>query len=298
LERERLNETASRAVRELRRVCRRAVGQLGSGLARLRDDARTRLVPWLRHRAAIEHARGRLWWAAAVHGAAVVHARIGVVRASRSHRARCRRSRRAVLAVEKEEAQLVARASDHFHELCRPQRLARYGPYSLLDNGLTGPDWEVSLQSVRAVVVPPAAPVLKAGGTPTLRVPAATDSEASRRSRLLIRSRRGLSTVDCSPQDAKAREFAQLVNVAALNPEWFQENRHEQIQQAADRLEAVRALSARRITDARAELEHVLASTDAVEEAHQRVCAVRSDTGERDRRREALTAIKRQSPQR
>lgn len=298
MERERLNETVSRAVRELGRVGRSAVAQLGSRLAQLRDELGTQLVPWLRHRAAVEHARGRLWWAAVVHGVAVLSARIGVLRANRAHRARCRRSRRAVVAVEKEEAQLVARAREQFHELCRPQRLARYGPYSLLDNGLAGPDWEVSLQSVRAVVVPPTAPVLKAGGTPMLRVPAAPDSEASRRSRLLIRSRRGLSAVDCPSQDSKAREFAQLVNVAALNPEWFQENRHEQIQQAADQLEAVRALGARRISDARAELEQALAGTEPVEEARRLLRSVVSDTGERDRCRKALAAIKGHRPRR
>jgi hypothetical protein len=281
-------------VREVERAGRIAAVRLESGWTRLRDEFQTRFVPWLRHRAAVEHARGRLWWAATAHGAAVLRARVGVLRATRDYRARCRRSRQAVVAVEKEEAELVARASEQFHDLCRPQRLARYGPYSLLDNGLAGPDWEVSLQSVRAVVVPPAAPVLKAGGTPTLRVPAAADQEGSRRSRLLIRSRRGLSTVDCSPQDAKAQEFAQLVNVAALNPEWLQENRHEQIQQAADQLEAVRASGARRISDARAELEHVLASTEPVEEAQQQLRSVASDTGERDRCREALDAIKSQ----
>lgn len=280
------------------RVWRRAVAYLVSAWTLIRTEPHTDLVPWLRHRAAVEHARGRLWWAAAAHGAAVLRARIGVLRATRAYRASCRRSRRAVGAVEKEETQLVARASEQFHELCRPQRLARYGPYSLLDNGLAGPDWEVSLQSVRAVVVPPTAPVLKAGGTPALRVPAAGDPEASRRSRLLIRSRRGLSTVDCPQQDSKAREFAQLVNVAALNPEWFQENRHEQVQQAADQLEAVRALGARRISDARAELERVLASTEPVEKAQRILRSVASDTGERDRRRKALAAISSKPPQR
>jgi hypothetical protein len=138
--------------------------------------------------------------------------------------------------------------------------------------------------------------VLKAGGTPTLRVPG--DPAPSRRSRLLIRSRRGLSTVDCPSQDAKAREFAELVNVAALNPEWFQENRREQIQQAADRLEAVRALGAQRITDARAELDRVLASTEQIDEARRMLSSTTRDTRERDRRRAALALVKRHAHQR
>lgn len=296
MDQERLNETASRALRESRQASQRAARLLAAGWARLREDVCTRLVPWLRHRYAVECARGRVWAAAVGHRAAILRCRLGVLRASRAYRTRCRKAEKTVAAVENEEAHLVARANEQFHELCRPQHLADYGPYSLLDNGLVGPDWEVSLPSVRAVVVPPRAVVLKAGGTPALRVPG--DPAASRRSRLLIRSRRGLSTVDCPSQDAKAREFAQLVNVAALNPEWFQENRQEQLQQAVDQLEAVRALGAQRITDARAELERVLAGTEQVEKAQRLLESTTRDTRERDRRRAALALVKRHASQR
>jgi hypothetical protein len=296
VDQERLKETTARVTQELRRVSRTGFARLASAWAQLREDFRTRFGPWLRHRYAVERARGRVWVAAARHGVAVLRCRVTVLRASRAYRSRCRKAEKAVAVVEKEEALLVARANEQFHELCRPQHLAGYGPYSLLDNGLVGPDWEVSLPSVRAVVVPPKAVVLKAGGTPTLRVPG--DPAPSRRSRLLIRSRRGLSTVDCPSQDAKAREFAQLVNVAALNPQWFQENRREQIQQAADQLESVRALGAQRITDARAELHQVLAGTEPVEEARRLLSSTTRDTRERDRRRAALALVKRHAPQR
>jgi hypothetical protein len=296
VDQERLKETAARVTQELNRASQRTARLLASGWSQLRHDVRTRLVPWLRHRLAVARARGEVWVAAVQHDVAVLRCRAAVLRASRAYRARCRRAEKAVAAVEKEETELVARANAQFHELCRPQRLAGYGPYSLLDDGLVGPDWEVSLPSVRAVVVPPKAVVLKAGGTPTLRVPG--EPAPSRRGRLLIRSRRGLSTVECPPQDPKAQEFAQLVNVAALNPEWFQENRREQIQQAADRLEAVRALGAQRISDARAELERVLADTEELEEARRLLRATERDTRERDRRRAALAFVKRHAPQR
>ncbi len=296
MDQERLKETAARLARELNRASQRVARWLATTWAELREDVSMRLVPWLRHRAAVERARSGVWVASARHGVAVLRCRIWVIRASRGYRQRCRRAEKAVAAVEKEEALLVARANEQFHDLCRPQRLAGYGPYALLDNGLAGPDWEVSLPSVRAVVVPPAAVVLKGGGTPALRVPG--DPACSRRSRLLIRSRRGLSAVDCPPQDARAREFAQLVNVAALNPQWFQENRREQIQQAADRLEAVRALGAQRITDVRAELDRALAATGPVDEARRLLRSTAQDTREGDRRRAALALIKRNAPQR
>jgi hypothetical protein len=296
VDQERLNETATRVTQGLNRAWQRVVHLLAAGWAQLQEDVRARFVPWLRHRYAVERARGRMWAASVSHGVAVLRCRIEVLRASHAYRARCREARKAADAVEQQEAALVARANEQFHEACRPQRLAGYGPYSLLDDGLVGPDWEVSLPSVRAVVVPPKAVVLKAGGTPRLRVPA--EPAPSRRGRLLIRSRRGLSTVDCPPEDPKAREFAQLVNVAALNPQWFQENRQEQIQQAVDQLEAVRALAAQRISEGRAELERVVASTERVEEAQRRLRATARDTRERDRRRAALVTIKRSAPQR
>lgn len=87
------------------------------------------------------------------------------------------------------------------------------------------------------------------------------------------------------------------MNVAALNPHWFQENRQEQIQQAADQLEAMRATGAQRISEARAEFATVVAGTEPVDEARRLLRAAAQDTRERDRRRAALAAIQRNAPQ-
>jgi hypothetical protein len=268
-----------------------AVARAASATLAAASRARARLEPWLRRELRVESARMRLAEAALAHESSLLAARVRVARARLAHRLRCRRAAREAAAVEKEATRVVARATERFRELCRPQRLADYGPFTLLDNGLEGPDWEVSLKSVRAVLVPPDAAALKGAGTRAFPVPAAGASP--RRGSLVIRTRQGVSALECKPDDPRASEFAELVNVAALNPRRFEETRTDQIQQAADHLEAVRTAAARRIADARAALDEVRRDTTRIEEAERVLARIRADTRERDRRRALLAAAKR-----
>jgi hypothetical protein len=235
---------------------------------------------------ALVRARLGLWRAAGRHSAVVWICRRRLRRAERVYRRGCRRGWRDVRAAEKEASGLVAEAQEQFRALMRPRQVASYGPFVLYDDSLHEPDGEVSLASVRAVILPPDAGVPTGAGIEAL-APEETPGRGKRH-RLVVWSREGVTVHDLRNDDAEAHEFARLLNVAALNASHFNSARTAQINHAAERVEEARALAVARLTAARERLDSLQEDTSAIQEAKRLLVGARLATSEVDRSRATL----------
>lgn len=214
-----------------------------------------------------------------------------VLRAELDHRRRCRVAGRALRRVEKDAASVVAETEAQMRALMEPQQLARYGPFALYDNALRGPDWEVSLQSVRAHLVEPGAVILRGAGPDKATLPPALPHPE--REHLVVSGRSGVSAVECPTDDDRASRFARLVNVAALNSSRLDRRRRAAVALSAERLEETRAWALHRIGTAREEHTRALADRRRVEDAQRALVRTQLDTNGIDSSRGRLGDAKR-----
>ena len=220
----------------------------------------------------------------------ILRAWLDVRRAELVHRLACRRARREVRSVEKEAQRLMREADARVRSATRPRRLARYGPFALFDDRIEGPEWELSLPSVRALVVPSeAVPTWSAARG----LPPPESEPAGGRSRLLVQGRKGMSSHACRPDDKRAADFARLLNVAALNAPRFEKRRRIETEAAIDELEHVRAACAGRITAGRGSCASVERDTGRIHRARETLERTRADTAEIVRLRRRLTELER-----
>jgi hypothetical protein len=220
----------------------------------------------------------------------IVRGWIGLRRTELAYRLECRRARRSMRAVEKQSQRLVGEADARVRAATRPRRLARYGPFALFDDRIEGPEWELSLPSVRALVVPSEALTTWRAAR---GLPAAENEPAAGRSRLLVQGRKGMSSHACRPDDKRAADFARLLNVAALNAPRFERRRRIETEAAVEALEQVRAACASRISAARASLAAAERDTAGIDLARQTLERTRADTAEIDRLRRRLAELER-----
>jgi len=274
------------SLRALAERCSAAGRRLGASLAeqrrrlaRRRNEADVRL----------RRARRELLRANAMHRVRIVKARLELRLAVSRHRLACRRAERAVRSAEKEAGTRVARADEYLRTVARPRQIARYGPFSLFDNSLQSPDWEVSLASVHAVILPAESAALKGVGSEAL--PATEPRVRPRKNRLALQGRRGASVHDFPRNDPRARDFAHLVNVAALNAGKFDQQRREDMDAAAERLGEARAWADRHLADAHAHLETATTDTTTLDAARRRLAKAQLDTGEVDACRARIEAL-------
>lgn len=282
--RDQIQERAREQLERCGTAARRLVSQLGGLRERLprvfsRSDEEIRL----------RRARRELLKAKTSHRLRIVRARIELRRAATAHRWACRRAERAVTGAEKEASGEVGRADEYLRTVARPREIASYGPFSLFDDSLKSPDWEVSLASVHAVILPAESAALKGVGGEAL--PATEPPARPRRSRLALQGRRGQSLHDFPKSDPRARDFAHLVNVAALNAGKFDQQRREDMDAAAERLEEVRAWAVTRLAEAQNDLEATLVDTTALDAARQRLARAQLDTTDIDECRSAVAAL-------
>ena len=271
----RLTEALQRLVRRLDGAHRR--GALRASRWRAPEEIRLR------------QARRGLWKAELLHRLRVTRARVELGRAQRTYRRGCQRAERAVRKAEKVSADAVSRADAHLRDVGRPREIASYGPFSLRDDSLHSPEWDVSLASVHAVILPAESAALKGVGSGAL--PRSDPQHHPRRSRLALRSRQGESSHDFPRRDGDAREFARLVNIASLNAGRFDQQRREDMSLAAEHLEETRLWAATRLAAAQKLLDATLSDTAALDAARGRLAQERHDTSEIDARREAVAAL-------
>ena len=226
----------------------------------------------------IRHARRELWKAKGRYRLHVLRCRVDLRRAAFSHRWTCRRAERAVAAAEKEVSAELGRADEYLRSVARPREIASYGPFALFDDSLKSPDWEVSLATVHAVILPAESAALKGVGSEAL--PSTDPPARPRRSRLALEGRRGASVHDFPRADRRARDFAHLVNVAALNAGKFDQQRREDMDTAAERLEDVRAWATTRLVHAHRNLEATLTDTARLDDARRCLARAQLDTAE------------------
>jgi hypothetical protein len=237
----------------------------------------------------LRRARWELRKANARHRLGVMRCRIDLRRATLTHRWTCRRAERVVAAAEKEASAEVDRADEYLRNVARPREIASYGPFALFDDSLKSPDWEVSLASVHAVILPAESAALKGVGSEAL--PSTNPPTRPRRSRLALEGRRGSSVHDFPRADRRARDFAHLVNVAALNAGKFDQQRREDMDTAAERLEETKAWATARLAQARRDLETTLANTTSLDEARHGLAKAQLDTAEIEASRSRVAAL-------
>jgi hypothetical protein len=235
---------------------------------------------------ALVWARLGLWCAVGRQSAVVWSCRWRLRRAEGAYRRRCRRGWRAVRDAEKEASAVVAEAQEQLRSMMRPRQVASYGPFVLYDDSLRGPEWEVSLAQVRAVILPPGATILKGAGIDVL--PPEETPGRRQRHRLVVWSREGVSVHDLRNDDAQAHEFAKLLNVAALNAGRFDYARRSQMDHGAERLEEARAFAIACLAAARQRLDSVQADTSAIKEAKRLLVGAQLATSKLDRCRAAV----------
>ena len=228
----------------------------------------------------LRQARWDLWKAKSRYRLRILRCRVDLRRAALTHRWTCRRAEKAVAAAEKEVAAELGRADEYLRSVARPREIASYGPFALFDDSLKSPDWEVSLASVHAVILPAESAALKGVGSEAL--PSTDPPARPRRSRLALEGRRGSSVHDFPRADRRARDFAHLVNVAALNAGKFDQQRREDMDTAAERLEDVRAWATARLIEAHRGLESTLTNTTRLDDARRQLAKAQLDTGEID----------------
>lgn len=237
----------------------------------------------------LRRARRELWKAKGRHCLGVLRSRVELQRAARTYRRECERAEKSVRKAENEAAAAVTRADEHLRDVARPREIASYGPFALLDDSLRSPSWEVSLASVHAVILPADSAALKGVGSAAL--PHLDPQEHPRRNRLAVQSREGENIHDFSRGDRNARDFARLVNIAALNAGRLDQKRREDMNVAAEHLEEARAWAATRLVTARELLDATVADTAALDVARDRLGRARVDTGEIEACRAAVAEL-------
>ena len=241
-------------------------------------------------------ARAAVAFALAVLAARVVHARAFVLVRRAQHRRRCLLAERQLRKAKREAEALVAQAEKRLQAVRRTRQLSKYGSFELFDDRLQGPDWELSLPSVRAVVVPPDAVINRGGGTERFPLPDAAGH--GRRNRLVVQSRKGVSAQECGPRDEQAKDFARLLNVAALNASNFDRQRRAETEAATRSLEDAEAMAQQQIAEARARRNATQRDTSSIEDARNQVVRAAHETIALERRRELLAQVRaRRRPQ-
>lgn len=230
-------------------------------------------------------------WSTLVRRGTVLGARRGdVFLAEIRYRSRSWAAGRELRRAEERAAAVVAETETQMRAHMEPQQLARYGPFELYDDSLRGPDWEVSLQSVRAHMVEPGAVVLRGGGPELATLPPTLDHPE--REHLVVSGRRGVSAVECPAGDDRAGSFANFVNVASLNSSRFDRRRRAAAALSAEQLEQTRAWALHQIVEARAGHERTVGDRRRIDEARRALVRVQIDMAPLDRRRQLLSSTR------
>lgn len=252
--------------------------------------------------AALKEARRALRKAEKAYASRVKERRRALAGAGRAHRRAVREAARELRAAERSRKAPIHRAEEELAHARTGQELARYGPFALFEDRIETPEGEVPVsRGIKAIVdtahhlLQREQAVARLDTRPAdLGALRALERRARRPRRdlhLLLETPRFVSVAPCKRQDARAREFAQRVNVAALNAATFARGRHEAIADAERALAQLREECAAAVERAKRKLGDVEADTAAVEEARRALAEAEAATAEIETRRSALRAL-------
>lgn len=247
------------------------VGWLKHALGVLPPGAAREPRPALRvARRAVRRARWR--------NQALVLARRGELAAAQRAYARSVRAARATFeAAEAERLEALKRGREAIEALRQGRKLATFGPLALYSDRLELPQATVALSpAVTALVGPPA--MLAAARTDAMRRLGPGKEErklerdlaaGKREPYLLIESDSVAAACRCAGREEEAREFASLVNIAALNAEKAQRQLREEIRRAEQELWRIDAELERAALAAFAAYQERRADTQAIDRARR-----------------------------
>jgi len=263
---------------------------------------RKQLAPEEREReAALKAARRELRRAEKAYASRVKARRRALANAGRAHARAVREAEEELRAVERSGEAPIRRAEQEVARARAGRELARFGRLALHEDRIEAPEGEVLLSRAITAIVDTAQQLLEreraigrlgtAADLAAVRVLERRAGHSRRDLYLLLETPRFVSVAPCAREHARAREFANWVNVAVLNAADFARRRHEAIAGAERALVQLRGEWAAAIERAGRKLANVEADIAAVEEARRALAEVEADTGGIETRTSALRAL-------
>jgi hypothetical protein len=206
----------------------------------------------------------------------------------------------AVREAERAEERSLARGRAVLAAARQSKELARFDGFLLTDGAIETPTGRAVLSARVRAFVEPGATLAAARQAALMRLAAQSGTRGgvlrdlgrrSERLYLLVETPELVSLAPCKSDEAEARRFAELVNVAALNAEDFARRRIEAVREAEAELERLEERRAAAVREAKAKLEQVAADTAAPEAERRELERVELDTGEVDRCRAELRRL-------
>lgn len=241
------------------------------------------------------------------HASRVRERRRALARARRAHARAVREAARELRAAERSGEAPIHRAEEEVAHARVGHELARYGPFALFEDRIETPEGEVPVsRGIKAIVDTAHDLLLRehaigrfgAADLAALRVLERRTGRSRQGLYLLLETPRFVSVASCKREAARAREFAQRVNVAALNAAAGAGGRHEAVAEAERALAQLRERRAAAVERAQRRLADMEADTAAVEEARKALTEVEADTAEIETRRSALRSLQPPTPPR